>query len=88
MWLKLTKTTIEGEDRKVLVRIDSPIRIEEVKFRNSSLTPSVIRWLPQSERGEAIEEKPLFVMESVEEIWSMIQGITPVRPRKSRKKTG
>ena len=88
MWLKLTKTTMEGEDRKVLVRIDSPIRIEEVKFKNSNLRPSVIRWLPQGERGEAIDEKPLFVLESVEEIWAMIQGNAPARPRKLRKNTG
>lgn len=75
-WITLTKITMEGEERKVLIRVNSPIRIEEVVVRNQPLIHSVIRWLPHS-RDEREEEKPLFACETVEEILLLIEGHKP-----------
>lgn len=72
-WIPLTKITMEGEERKVLIRTNAPIRIEEVTVRNQPLIHSVVRWLPHC-RDERDEEKPLFACETVEEILQLLNG--------------
>lgn len=72
-WITLTKITMRGEEQKVMIRCNSPIRIDEVVIPSQPLIHSIVRWVPQA-HDDRDNEKPLFACETVEEIKNLMEG--------------